>query len=108
MRSRLLTTLGSVSASLVIGAWGAWLASGAVAAQAQRPAAARAGAKPWTAPRTPDGQPDLQGVYDVATITPVERPAALGNRLILTDEEVAAMESYEKQRVDKAAEPSKG
>jgi hypothetical protein len=60
------------------------------------------------APRTADGHPDLQGIYDVATITPLERPAALGTRLVLTDEEVAAMEAYEQQRIDKAAEPSSG
>jgi len=100
MRSRLFTAFGSVAVAVVAAVW---LTSG-VAAQAQRPAAGKA----YTAPKTPDGQPDLQGVYDVATITPLERPAALGNRLILTDEEVAAMELYEKQRVDKGAEPSRG
>ena len=100
MRRRLLTAFGSVAVATVAAAW---LASGSLAAQAQKPAG-----KAWTAPKTPDGQPDLQGVYDIATITPLDRPAGLGNRLILTDEEVAAMESYEKQRVDKAAEPSRG
>ena len=28
----------------------------------------------WTLPRTPDGQPDLQGVWNFATATPLERP----------------------------------
>ena len=28
-------------------------------------------------PRTPDGHPDLQGTYDLTTITPVERPRAV-------------------------------
>ena len=27
----------------------------------------------WTTPRTPDGQPDLQGVWGNKTITPIER-----------------------------------
>jgi hypothetical protein len=53
-----------------------------------------------------DGHPDFQGFYDVATITPVDRPAGLGNRLVLTDEEVAGLEQYEQQRVQKGAEPS--
>ena len=31
--------------------------------------------KPYKMPRTPDGHPDLQGMYDLATITPLERPS---------------------------------
>ena len=38
-------------------------------------------------PRRPDGRPDLSGTYDVATLTPVERPAKLGDRLTLTEKE---------------------
>ena len=43
----------------------------------------------WTTPRTPDGQPDLQGVWSFATITPLQRPSELVGREFLTDEEVA-------------------
>ena len=57
-------------------------------------------------PRTVDGHPDLQGVFNVATMTPVERPAEYGNRLTLTKEEVAAIESHERERQVKGAEPS--
>lgn len=46
----------------------------------------------WTAPRLPDGQPDLQGVWTNATITPLERPAALKDKAFLTEEEAAALE----------------
>jgi len=49
----------------------------------------------WTAPRTPDGQPDLQGVWDSASMTPLERPAQLGNKEFYTAEEMAA---YERRR----------
>jgi hypothetical protein len=42
--------------------------------------------------RTADGQPDLEGVWTNATITPLERPAALKDKAFLTEAEVAAME----------------
>jgi hypothetical protein len=82
------------------------LASVPLAAQARRPAppAARAAAPA----RTADGRPDLTGVYDVATITPLERPAGLGNRLVLTNEEAAALEQYEAQRQVKNDAPLAG
>ena len=43
-------------------------------------------------PRTAWGQPDLQGVWDFRTITPMERPADLAEREFLTDEEAAELE----------------
>jgi len=43
----------------------------------------------WTAPRTPDGHPDLQGIWSFATITPLERPSLYAGRDTLTAEEVA-------------------
>ena len=44
------------------------------------------------APRTSWGQPDLQGIWDFRTITPLERPEVLGDRAFLTAEEAAALE----------------
>jgi len=38
-------------------------------------------------PRTPWGDPDLQGPWNNGTIVPLERPANLGERETLTDEE---------------------
>jgi len=46
-------------------------------------------AKTWTAPRTPDGKPDLQGVWTSATLTPLERPVDLGNKQFFTKDEAA-------------------
>jgi hypothetical protein len=53
--------------------------------------------KNWTVPRTPDGKPDLQGVWTNATITPLERPANLAGKPTMTDAEAKA---YEKANYD--------
>jgi hypothetical protein len=55
-------------------------------------AVASAPSKRFTAPRTPWGEPDLQGTYSNRTITPFERPANVAGREFFTPEEVAAME----------------
>src|SRR3954468_3589757 len=61
------------------------------AAQAGQPAKAPA-KKSWTPPRTPWGEPDLQGIYSNRTITPFERPAEFAGKAELTDEETADLE----------------
>jgi hypothetical protein len=45
----------------------------------------------WTVPRTPDGQPDLQGYWTTQTFTPLERPESLGDKAFFTEEEAAAL-----------------
>ena len=42
--------------------------------------------------RTPWGEPDLQGLWTSATLTPLERPGGMAEKTSLTDEEAAAME----------------
>jgi hypothetical protein len=54
---------------------------------AQAPAAN----KPWTMPRTLDGQPDLQGIWGNGTLTPLERPKSLGTKEFYTDQEFAEL-----------------
>jgi len=66
------------------------------AAQAGARAAAEAAARrgdAWRPPRTPDGQPDLQGTWTNPTITPFERPAELAGKAFFTEEEAAAYEA---------------
>ncbi|PYS38458.1 MAG: hypothetical protein DMG14_17585, partial [Acidobacteria bacterium] len=43
-------------------------------------------------PRTPWGHPDLQGIWDNHSITPLERPAKFAGRQFLTPQEVAELE----------------
>ena len=66
------------------------VAEGQVASQTAR-ANSKAVTRTWTTPRTPDGQPELQGVWSNNNATPLERPKELAGRATLTDEEVAAM-----------------
>jgi hypothetical protein len=42
-------------------------------------------------PRTFDGRPDLSGIYDIATLTPLTRPANLADRQSLSDAEAKAL-----------------
>jgi hypothetical protein len=61
--------------------------------------------KPWTMPRTPDGHPDLQGIWTNATLTPMERPAAFAAKSTLSDAEAKA---YEKQDLEASNIDQKG
>jgi hypothetical protein len=47
----------------------------------------------WTAPRTPWGDPDLQGLWPSVEMlgVPLERPSKLGEKATLTDEEFAQL-----------------
>jgi hypothetical protein len=60
----------------------------------------------WRAPRTADGQPDLQGMWTSATITPLERPAEYGGRRALTAEEASKLEGAEASLVSNSAKPT--
>src|SRR5262245_41445724 len=57
-------------------------------------------------PRTPDGKPDLTGVYDLATLTPLERPNGLP--AVMSDEEAAKREKDELARNQNLDKPIDG
>lgn len=62
--------------------------------------------KAWTPPRAPDGRPDLQGLWNNTTLTPLERPRNFTGKDFLTNEEAAA---YEKGIVQgRAQDPNDG
>ena len=61
------------------------------------------------APRTPDGQPDIQGIYTFRTITPLQRPEELKGKERLTAEEATIFESSENKRLNRDLfDPIKG
>src|SRR5690242_21703294 len=61
------------------------LSSAAVGAQSANPRAS------YQVPRTPDGHPDMQGVWANNNMTPLERPKVFGLRATMTDAEYAAV-----------------
>ena len=95
MRQRVLASLG-VLAGLIAAVS---LATVAVAGQTATPSSASANT--YIPPRTVDGQPDLQGIWDFRTITPLERPNDQ-SKALLTDEEAAEFEAQgvESRNVD--------
>jgi hypothetical protein len=89
--------------AIALAALTALLVSGPAVSAADQKAAP---AKSWKAPRTLDGQPDLQGNWTNATITPFTRDAKYGDRLVMTADEARALESAEAEGNAKADAPT--
>jgi hypothetical protein len=109
MRARLLTFVSAMATLVAIVS----LAPTDVAGQAAAPV--RKAAAPGGIPRMPDGKPDLQGTYDIGTLTPLQRTA--GTPLVMTAEAAKKLEQQVAARsnnlnapiaADRAAPPSGG
>ena len=61
------------------------IAASAIPAEAQA-------TKTWTPPKTPWGDPDIQGQWPATANIPMQRPANMGTRAVLTDEELTQRE----------------
>lgn len=57
-------------------------------------------------PRTPDGKPDLQGIWTNATLTPLQRPAHLGDQRTMTAEEALTQQQQASERELQSDTPS--
>jgi hypothetical protein len=96
MRHRFLASV-SILAALIVGV---------VVARAQSqppPAKAKAtvAGKKWTPSRTTWGDPDLQGIWSYATVTPLERPSTEAGKQVLTEEEKAARDEESQKGADR-------
>jgi hypothetical protein len=62
-------------------------------------------AKSWSVPRTPDGHPDLQGIWTNATLTPLQRPPELAAKPFFSEQEAAAFVNQRVQQNRDADRP---
>jgi len=75
-------------------------------AVSRMPIAAAADKPSFKVPRTSWGDPNLEGIWDYRTITPLERRAELGDREYYTDQEIAELEGRAAKRLDEAPDTS--
>jgi hypothetical protein len=61
-------------------------------------------------PRAADGRPDISGTYNMATLTPIERPEAFGENLYLSPEraeELTAQAAQMQARLNERSDPNR-
>ena len=70
--------------------------------------AAPGGTNAWIPPRTPAGQPDLQGVWTNNTLTPLQRPKGLGAKEFYTEAELADIQKQQRERLNRDYDEGEG
>ncbi len=87
-----------LTAMVVAAAGIAFVSLTPVPSAGQVPAAAKAKAKTWVQPKTPWGDPDIQGMWPATDLinVPIQRDPKLGERNVLNDEEFAVREAAAK------------
>ena len=102
MRNRILVLIGALALTIVS-------ADGQAKTEAAKPKTAAAVKGTWTPPRTPEGQPDLQGVWTNNTVTPLQRPKDLAGKEFYTEAELAGVQKAQRERLaldDQEGEPA--
>jgi len=92
MNRRFLASLGTLATAPLIAVILPIQAAGQSGVAAVEKAAAALAPKNWTPPRTPDGQPDIQGLFTNGILTPLERPDNFTGKPFFTPEAAAAFE----------------
>jgi hypothetical protein len=100
MRHRCLASVGPLAVLIVVASLATVLVAGQTAPAAGKAKTAGA-AKNWTPSRTVWGDPDLQGIWNNSTTTPLERPSELAGKQVLTSEEVAQRDEREALNADR-------
>ena len=95
MSRRFLVSMGAKAAVVAVLSLSAASLAGqapAAAAKAKAPAKTTTAEKPYTVPRTAWGDPNLEGIWNNATSTPLQRPERFGDKAVLAADEAEQVE----------------